>query len=217
VCKLAETSRVNKPTRIAVPPRRVRQTGTSVVIPGGEGVWSGVFAWLGRAEGEREKWRNPIESGRVGVTSSSAWSSLVVGPSLVGDGSGDLQQYKGCFWTSSATGQWVCFDLDARAKGVRLFPTEYVWVFNYSNWWPTTWRFEGSTDKQNWTLLDAKTNDQSFSTAGSPPVAPRFKCDVELKEEVPFRYFRIVVDGFLGISGLELFGTVSYEIASSPN
>jgi len=28
---------------------------------------------------------------------------------------------------------------------------------------------------------------------------------------VPFRYFRIVVDGFLGISGLELFGTVSYE------
>lgn len=101
---------------------------------------------------------------------------------------------------------WIAVDLLDKT----VLPTEYS-VRHYSTWDSEalrSWRFEGSTDGERWTVLREHVNDETLNGKGATAT-----WKISNAPTKPCRMFRIVQTGensnkhhYLALSGFELYG-----------
>eukprot|EP00927_Polykrikos_kofoidii_P034573 TRINITY_DN2930_c0_g1_i1.p1 TRINITY_DN2930_c0_g1~~TRINITY_DN2930_c0_g1_i1.p1 ORF type:complete len:1525 (-),score=240.95 TRINITY_DN2930_c0_g1_i1:252-4826(-) len=167
---------------------------------------NGFFYWLGTACGTSESWSNPVDGGYVEVEASSTGNKKYLHSAVV-------SHTRDTFYTNNAADQWILVDCK-----VRFSPNHYV-IRNCFTAATTSclrnWRFEGSNDKQEWTVLKKHSNDESIKYKAAWHGAD---WKITKGDAAGYRYFRIFQYGkngegklYLGIGGLELYGSVNAE------
>eukprot|EP00927_Polykrikos_kofoidii_P034575 TRINITY_DN2930_c0_g1_i3.p1 TRINITY_DN2930_c0_g1~~TRINITY_DN2930_c0_g1_i3.p1 ORF type:complete len:1526 (-),score=225.95 TRINITY_DN2930_c0_g1_i3:256-4833(-) len=182
------------------------RTFTFESIPADSTDGNGFFYWLGTACGTSESWSNPADGGYVEVEVSSKGGTKYLPSALV-------SHVKDSFYTKNTANQWILVDCK-----VRFSPNHYV-IRNCFTAATTSclrnWRFEGSNDKEEWTVLKKHSDDRSI-VHRSTWLGAGWK--IKKGDAAGYRYFRIFQDGkngdgkdHLGIGGLELYGSVNAE------
>jgi len=153
---------------------------------------NGVFYFLG-ADGTGP-WKNPTETGKVVVTSSTPIS-----------GNGNLiverKMNQSCY--IAGTNSWFCFEL----RTATLQPTYYTLCSDTNQGYYTrNWDLEASTDGKKWQKLRSHLNDLSFSGPSQAHSWP-------VTSTGYFSYFRVLQTGINSslnthfmIGGFELYG-----------
>ena len=129
----------------------------------------------------------------------------------------DLLQYEdkgNCFQTRNSPNSWICFEF----KNHQVIPSDYIIrSFNGENCYhPKTWKFEGSTDKQNWIPLDSRTNNDKLRGASRVHL---FHISSNERKDEGFKYLRLQQTGpnwcnnndsfhYLLMNSIEFYGKI---------
>jgi len=173
-------------------------------------------------------WVNPMDAGLLTVTASSVMDDSTSLAAVVG------RDTVRCV-TKPLPNSWMMIDFHADK---RVLPTHYS-MRHYSSWGVEalrTWKLEGSTNGEEWTLLRDHINDEHLDGKGSTHTWTIHGGDIQTvaRQCQPMRYLRITQTGensnrhhYLALSGFELYGrllngdgvtpyTFSKSVASIP-
>ena len=171
---------------------------------------NGIIFYLGTNAYTEEKWENPASCGLIKVSSCD-------GRHMPFDSAEEIfsrdSTPSNCH-TSDVKGAHFTFDL-----GIYVYPNVYTLrhAMGYNRSALRTWTFEGSPDNKRWYIISRHINDESLISDGDTA-----SWRVEANVDVPFRYFRIVQQGYnasgktryLSLSGFELYGHIVDSVVS---